>query len=246
GNVVTTSDPAGLRRKQYYDSLGRLTRVDEPGALGGAAASASVSISGTVLSVPSNSASNGATAGTANISLAAVAPCSPSIADRCNTQVVQQAAASASVMLTLGGADGSNQSCFTNPRTGRVMCSLPVADTGSLNVSMNVGGTVVNVSATYRGTDTPATLASRVFQNFPANAVVNVSNPNGGNTVTFSAAATGAALNGSSISASFVSNCVDTDTLICTMGWTGSLSGPNLAPTAPSSSTSGIFTGGLN
>src|SRR5262249_38197101 len=105
GNVVTTSDPAGLRRKQYYDSLGRLTRVDEPGALGGAAASASVSISGTVLSVPSNSASNGATAGTANISLAAVAPCSPSIADRCNTQVVQQAAASASVMLTLGGAD---------------------------------------------------------------------------------------------------------------------------------------------
>jgi YD repeat-containing protein len=69
GTNVLFTDPAGRERRNYTDALGRLVRVEEPGLSGGGYATGSLTIAGTELSV-STSSGNGASSGTATVSLA--------------------------------------------------------------------------------------------------------------------------------------------------------------------------------
>jgi RHS repeat-associated protein len=251
GNAITTTDPAGLQRKRYFDALGRLARVDEPGSLGGAAATGSVSISGTDLSVASNSAGNGATAGTAKIVLAATAACSSTITDRCNTKVVQQAAAQASVTVTIGGQDGTTQTCSVIH--GNTRCTIPVPDSGKFTLQMNVAGTAISSTATYNGTTntSPQAVAQALAQNLQGNSVVQASYTAGSASLTLTTVATGNAMNASMVTASINSDCVAAmnagGNQVCALGWNLILSGPGLTQPAPTqSATSGNFTGGLD
>lgn len=159
-----------------------------------------------------------------------------------STQILTQAATPASVTVTLGGSDSTNFSvvcvlgrCHTNS----------IKDSGTISFTVVVSGVTVGpVSASYNGSSTLAGLATTLFNNFPANSVVTMSNPNGGISFTLTTVATGSSANSSTISTSMVSSCVDSDTLTCTgVGWTMTLSGPNLAPTNASSAN---FTGGTD
>jgi RHS repeat-associated protein len=237
GAVVTTNDPAGKLGRRFTDALGRLVRVDEPGSLGGAAASASTTISGTDLSVASNSSSNGSTAGTATIALSAAAPCSAAITDRCNTQVVQQAAHTASVTVTIGGSDGTVQTCTTFRSVTR--CTVPQSDSGSITLQMNVAGIAVSSTATFNGSTnlTPQAMAQALAQNLQANSVVQAGYSAGSTSLTLTTVATGNAMNASTFTASINSNCAAEEAAggleVCGgAGW--------------NVSTSGHFTGGLD
>jgi len=255
GTAVTVTDPAGQQKKKYFDALGHLVRVDEPGSLGGAAASGSVTISGSVKSVPSNSASNGATAGTASITISPTAACSAAIIDRCNTQVVQQAAASARITVTISGADATNRNCVTNLRTGHATCSAPQPDTGTATLAANIAGTAINSGqVSYDGTAATTNLSlaqhlSSVFTSSPVATLVNAatSNADGSASFTVATAALGNATNSSTMSVSFATSCEDTDFTVCGgPGWRVSLSGPGLAATTPSTTASANFSGGLD
>ena len=207
GAVVTTTDPAGKLARRFTDAMGRLVRVDEPGSLGGAAASSSATISGTDLSVASNSSSNGATAGTATLTLAAAAPCSSTITDRCNTQVVQQAAHTASVTVTIGGQDGTVQTCTII--RGVTHCTVAVPDSGNITLQMNIAGVAVSSTANFDGSTntTPQAMAQSLAQNLQANSVVQAGYTPGSSSLTLTTVATGSALNASTFTASVNSNC---------------------------------------
>src|ERR1051326_2735713 len=71
--TMTTTDPASKQRRQTSDALGRMIRADEPGVLGGAAAAGSLTVSGTEKSVPTGTG-NGATAGTASVTIPSTVP----------------------------------------------------------------------------------------------------------------------------------------------------------------------------
>jgi RHS repeat-associated protein len=251
GAVVTTTDPAGKLGRSFTDAMGRLVRVDEPGSLGGAAASASATISGTDLSVASDSSSNGATAGTATLTLSASAPCSSTITDRCNTQVVQQAAHTASVTVTIGGQDGTVQTCTTF--RGVTHCTAAVPDSGNITLQINVAGVAVSSTATFDGSTnvTPQAMAQSLAQNLQANSVVQAGYSAGSTSLTLTTVSTGNAMNASTLTASVNSNCeaeVAAGGLeTCNgAGWNVSLSGPGLPQTSPSTSVSGHLTGGLD
>src|SRR5258708_3821533 len=170
GAVVTTTDPAGQQSRRYADALGRLVRVDERGLLGGAAAAGTVTMTGAEQSVPSNSVGNGATAGTASISFAATAACSSTIPDRCNTQVVQQAAPPASVTVTISGKNRTDKNCV-DTQFGTRCTSF--ADSGNLNASLNIVGTVLNPPAVgYGSASTTLSLAQGPATNLSGNPVV--------------------------------------------------------------------------
>lgn len=226
---ITFTDPAGKQRRQYRDALGRLIRVDEPGLINGQAAASSATISGTEQSVATSSG-NGATAGTASVAVAG---------NERSTQVLTHPATQASITVTLGGHDNSDSSSICGPRSCRTFNS---PDTGTLAFTVNAGGTTVGpISVNYANTST-ATLASTFYQNFPSNSAVSISNPNGGSAFTLTTINPGSAGNNFTITTQMTSNCTPSDTVNCGgVGYTMTLSGPNLSPTTAGSAN---FTGG--
>jgi RHS repeat-associated protein len=219
----TFTDPAGRQRKQYKDALGHLTRVDEPGLIGGQSSSASATMSGAEQSA-SVANGNGATAGTASISFGGST-------DR-STVVLTHAATPATVTVRIAGTDASNSDtiCTTTCRI------FTKKDTGTISFTVVVGGVTVGpVSTTYGASSTPAILASGLFAHFPANSVVTMSNPNGGSSFILTTTATGNSNNTSTISTSMVTDCIESDTWACGgPGWSMNLSGPSLAETTVS------------
>jgi RHS repeat-associated protein len=240
GFVSTGSDPANQQTRKYSNVLGQIVRVDQPGLSGASAASASVTLSGTEQSVPSASDTNGATAGTATATIAG---------PERTIQVLTHSATTSSVTLTIGGTDGTNFSVFTHCTQGTINnpphCTTTQTnfpDAGTIGFTMSVSGTTIPVTVNYSGGLSPANLATALFNAFPANSLVTMSNPNGGSTVTFTTAGAGTAANTASIATSAVSSCVHTGTFVCGgVGWTMTLSGPGLAPTKVSPEN---FTGG--
>jgi uncharacterized protein len=217
--TVTFTDPAGKQRKQYKDALGRLVRVDEPGLIGGQSASASGTISGAEqsVSVPNG---NGATAGTASISFGGTT-------DR-STVVLTHAATAASVQVTIGGSNAKNSNTFCGVNGCR---TTTIQDTGTISFTVIIGGVTVGpVSTTYGGGSTQTNLASALYNNFPSNSLVAVSNLNG-NSFIVTTAAKGNSTNSSTISTSLVTNCTDSGNVACGgPGWTmGLSSSPNFA-----------------
>lgn len=215
---LISTDPAGKLRKQYRDALGRLIRVDEPGLIGGQSASGTATISGTEQSVATTSG-NGATAGTAAVTINGT--------ER-STVVLTHAATPASVIVGLAGSDGtdvfSTQVCTGGPPSKLPLkCQTqthPSADTGTINFTVTVGGTQVTSSTTYGAGVTPSNIATGLFNNFPANSVVTMSNPNGGASFTLTTTATGSASNNATLSTQIIDNCQPSDTQSCSEGYT--------------------------
>jgi YD repeat-containing protein len=220
GASVTFTDAAGKQRKQVTDALGQLIRVDEPGGTGGSSGAGSLTISGTEQSA-SVANGGGATAGTASISFGGST-------DR-STTILTHAATSASVTITIGGSNAKNSNTFCGVNGCR---TTTIADTGTMSFTVVVGGVTVGpISTTYGASSSQIGLASGLYQNFPANSVVTMSNPNGGNSFILTTTATGNSTNSSMISASVVTNCTDSDNVSCGgPGWTmGLSSSPHLA-----------------
>ena len=220
GTSVTFTDSAGKQRKQVKDALGQLVRVDEPGGTGGSSGAGSLTISGTEQSA-SVANGGGATAGTASISFGGST-------DR-STTILTHAATSASVTITIGGSNAKNSNTFCGVNGCR---TTTIADTGTMSFTVVVGGiTVGPISTTYGASSSQIGLASGLYKNFPANSVVTMSNPNGGNSFILTTTATGNSTNSSTISASVVTNCTDSDNVSCGgPGWTmGLSSSPHLA-----------------
>jgi RHS repeat-associated protein len=230
--TVTSADPAGKQRKRYTDGLG-LRQVDEPGPSGGSAGTGSVSISGAEqsASVPNG---GGATAGTGSVSVSG---------NERSTVVLTHAATPASVTVTIGGADTTNvyTVCVNN-----VCHSHSYPDGGTIQFTVNAGGATVGpVSVNYTGASTPASLAAALFSVFPANSVVTMSNPNGSASFTLTTVANGVSANSATITTAMASSCdQNSDFWACGgVGWTMTLSGPNLSPTT--ATTAGL-TGGTD
>lgn len=208
--TVTSTDPAGKQRKRYTDGLG-LRQVDEPGETGGQAGSGSISISGTDQSV-SVANGGGATAGTGSVTISG--------AER-STVVLTHAATPASVTVTIGGSNSTNTRSVTSC-TGGPPSRLPLncrtsttnfADSGTIQFSVNVGGTVVGpVSVSYNASSSTSGLAAGLAGAVPSNGVVGVSYTSGSSSFTLTTIATGSAMNGSSISTSVATSCVDSST----------------------------------
>ncbi|HEY6251223.1 MAG TPA: RHS repeat-associated core domain-containing protein [Candidatus Angelobacter sp.] len=230
GPMATSTDPAGKQRRQYGDALGHLLRIDEPGSSGGAAGSGSVTISGTEQSA-STSNGNGATAATGSVTFSGT--------ER-STVVRTHYATTASITVTIGGSDSTN--IFTTCPTRCFTHNSP--DAGTIQFTVNAGGTTVGpVSVNYNDTSTTASIAAALYSAFPSNSVVTMSNPNGSPTFTLTTTAMSSSANSSTFSDSRVSSCDTTsDYWYCAgVGWTMTLSGPNLAPTTVSSAN---LTGG--
>jgi RHS repeat-associated protein len=214
-NTTTTTDPALKQRRQTIDALGRIVRVDEPGLLGGSAAGGSLTVAGAEKSVATSSG-NGATAGTASVTITATAP--PS--DR-STVVKTNAATPARVTVTVGGGPNAKNSatiCTGGPPSRfPLKCTTNTSpDTGTVQFSVNVNGTVIGpVKASYGNTSTPSLLATSLFQNFPANSFVTMSDPAGGATFTLTTVAKSSGANSTTVSASALTSCVDSDTVSC-------------------------------
>jgi len=223
GHVATSTDPAGKQRRTYADAFGRLVRADEPGIVGGAFASNSMTIGGAEqsASVPSG---GGATAGTATVTIGG--------SER-SLQVLTHAATNASVTVTIGGSDGTvtHSSTFC---TGGPPSRLPLrcrtttmqsADSGTLQFSVNAGGTTIGpMSASYSSSSTPATLAAALAGAFPSNGAVTISYASGASSFTLTTTAASAAANSSTLSTSIASGCVPSDSdsasTTCSQGWT--------------------------
>lgn len=209
----TATDEAGKQRQTCTDALGRLVKVIEPNP-------------GAV-----------ATFATGSFSVSGSEQSAQS-----------QPAQAASVTVTIGGSDRSNSNTVCTTTCTRVCTTTchttTFRDSGSISFTVTAGGSTIGpVSATYNGSSSPATLASALYSAFPANAQVSMSNPNGGNSFTLTAVS-GAAGNNDTISTSMASGCIPSDTMSCAgVGWTMTLSGPNLAPTTAATAN---FTGGQN
>jgi RHS repeat-associated protein len=214
--TVITTDPAGKQRKQYTDGQG-LRQVDEPGPTGGQAGSGSASITGTEqsASVPNG---GGATAGTGTVTLSGT--------ER-STVVVTHVATPASVVVTIGGSDGTitHVSTICPPRGTCHTITSHVADSGTIQFSVSAGGIDIGpISASYGSSSTSATLAAALAGSFPSNAAVTISYASGSSSFTLATRAQNAAANSSTLSTSLVSSCVPFDgdlaSTICSQGWT--------------------------
>jgi RHS repeat-associated protein len=237
----TFTDPAGKQRKQYRDALGRLLRVDEPGLINGQAAAGSLTISGSEQSVATSNG-NGATAGTASVTFGGTT-------DR-STVVLTHAATQARVTVTIGGANSTNVDTVTSctgvpPRQTCTTHTFKSADAGNIQLTVNAGGNVFSTgNVPYGGSSSQVSLASGLYSQFPANSLVTVSNPNGTNSFTITAATAGSSGNNFTVSTSLSSSCPISDNWSCPgPGWTMTLSGPNLSPTTGSPQN---FTGGTD
>ncbi len=214
--TVTTTDPAGKKRKQYTDGQG-LRQVDEPGPTGGQAGAGSASITGTEqsASVPNG---GGATAGTGTVTLSGT--------ER-STVVVTHAATPASVVVTIGGSDGTitHVSTICPPRGTCHTITSHVADSGTIQFSVSAGGIDIGpISTSYNNSSTSATLAAALAGSFPSNAAVTISYASGSSSFTLTTTAQSAAANSSTLSDSLASSCVpfdgDNTATICSQGWT--------------------------
>jgi RHS repeat-associated protein len=228
GNTKVITDPANHQRREIVNGLGQMVEVDLPGTTGGAAATGSGNVSGTELSVPSTSASNGATAGTASVTIGGTG-------DR-STTVITQVATPTKITVTIGGQDGTNTTTSTLC-TGGPPSRLPLTcrtttqnnlDSGNMQFSVNAGGTVItSQQVPYSSGSTTATLAQALAGALPANSFVTVSY-GGASSFTVTTTATGSATSTTSVSMSIVSSCVDsssdTSTVSCMQGWTASQS----------------------
>jgi RHS repeat-associated protein len=211
---TTVTDESGKKRQTCSDAFGRLAKVIEPNP-GAAATNATgwVTVSGTEQSGNS------------------------------------QSAVAASITVTIGGSDSLNTRTSCNFR-GQCTTTHP-ADTGSMSFTVVAGGATigpVSVPGGYNGNSNPVSLAAALYSTFPSNSSVTMSNPNGTATFTLTAASTGTIGNSYTIATSMVSACVptNTDTLVITcagVGWSMTLSGPNLAQTTVSPQN---FSGGQN
>jgi len=219
GLTTLLTDPAGQQGKQYKNALGQLVRADLPGPSAGATATASLTLAGAEKSVPSNSASNGATAGTAGITISPVAACSSTQQDRCTT-VLTHPATPATVTVTIGGSNTTNNRS-TTACTGGPPSRLPLRctttnsnfpDSGTIQFAVNAGGVTVGpVSVSYSSSSTQAGLAQALAAGLPANGVVSVSY-GGGNSFILTTTAKGAATNNSTLSTSVATSCVSSFT----------------------------------
>ena len=200
GATVTLIDPAIKQRKQFRDAFGRIVRIDEPGLAGASAATGSATISGTEQSIPSTSASNGATAGTATVVIGAVnsTPDVNGSYDR-STQVQTQFAAPALITLTIQGTDGTDSEVIcTRPTQCR---TITFKDSGNLGFTVTVGATTFTVSAGYDAAQSGPTLATALYNAFPANSAVTMSNPGGTASFTLTTVAKGSGSNSASVTA---------------------------------------------
>jgi RHS repeat-associated protein len=158
-----------------------------------------------------------------------------------------QPAVAASVTVTIGGTDSSN----TVTTCGLRCITTHPKDTGSMSFTVVAGGITigpVSVPGGYNGNSNPASLAAALYSAFPANSSVGMSNPNGTASFTLTAISAGIAGNTYTISTTMASSCVpgstDTTTTTCAgVGWTMTLSGPNLTATTVSPQN---FSGGQN
>ena len=249
GPTVTSIDPANKMMKRYKNALGQLVRVDEPGLISGQNASATLAVLGGESSVPSTSQADGATAGSANLTVTSPSKgtCPSAPEDKCS-QILTHAATPSSITVTVGGQNGTNvtstlicpihQSCRT--------FTVNAADSGSMWFSVNAGGTIISTSAVpYGSGSSQSGLADALAGAFPANSLVQVLHTLGTNSFTLQSIATGTAPNSDSISTSIATNCsdpgTDNTTVTCNQGWSMSLSGPSLPSTTASSAS---FSGG--
>jgi RHS repeat-associated protein len=238
GNVVSAGNGVGVNFGYSYNIFGRLTGMTSslndaghPGTLLSNAHYSPLSITDTLgngvmetldfspramLTSYTGTAPNGQP-GTGSVIISGVLQ---------TYQQQTQAATPASVTVTLGGSDSSNSDTVCT-RTCRTFL---IKDSGTIQFSVNVGGATVGpVQASYSGSSTLATLATALFQNFPANSLVTMSNPNGSASFTLTTIATGTVANNTTISASITSSCQDTDFIACSgPGWTISPSQANL------------------
>ena len=219
GQVTVSTDPANHQTRQFTNALGQIVRVDQPGPSGGVVASAVATLSGTEQSVASNSSSNGATAGTANITITPTAPCSSAMQDRCVT-LLTHPATPASATVTIGGSNTTNGRSST-ACTGGPPSRLPLrchttsstfADSGTITLTVNAGGiTVGPVSINYDGSSSQTGLAGALAAALPANGAVAVSY-GGGTSFTLTTKAVGSATNASTVLTSVATGCVSSST----------------------------------
>lgn len=112
-----------------------------------------------------------------------------------------------------------------------------------MQFSVAGGGTSIGpVKVNYDGNSTTASLATALFIAFPSNSLVTMSNPNGSSSFTLTTIATSSGANSTTISTLMVSSCTPSSSQTCGgVGWTMTLSGPNLPPTTASTAN---FSGG--
>ncbi len=107
GATVTSIDPANKMIKRYKNALGQLVRVDEPGLINGQQASGALTVNGGESSVASTSQADGATAGSANLTISSPSKgtCPTAPEDKCS-QILTHAATPSSITVMVGGATG--------------------------------------------------------------------------------------------------------------------------------------------
>jgi RHS repeat-associated protein len=95
----------------------------------------------------------------------------------------------------------------------------------------------------YDGSSTTTSIAAALYAAFPSNSLVTMSNPNGSSSFTLTTTATGSATNSASFTDALTSGCDPTSEYVACrgVGWTMTLSGPNLSPTTAASAS---LTGG--
>ena len=199
-NTVTITDPALKQSRQTSDAMGRLIRVDEPGTLGGAPATASLPVTGTERSVATGSG-NGATPASASVTI------TPNSASDRSTSVRTHNATAATGTVTIGGQENATtfDPCSDQQPTfggggGVPSCPYTVWDSGS--VSMTVNG--VTQSVAYGQSSTPSSIAAALAATFSSNGTFNVTAS--GNVVTAHALTAGAGGNAITLSSASATN----------------------------------------
>jgi RHS repeat-associated protein len=205
GNTTTVTDQTGKQRRSISDGLGRLIEVDEPGGdIAGSQASGGITISGTLKTIPGANS----TPGTGWVAFSGSEQSKPGTP-----------ATPASVTVTIGGTNSINTTLICSGGRCR---SINSQDTGGIQFTVTGGGTSVGpISTSYNGSSNTVSLATGLFNNFPANSVVTASNPNGSSSFTLTTAASGISANTSTISSSVTSACKPSATVSCSgPGWT--------------------------
>ncbi len=185
GDCTITTDEAGNQRRSCSDALGRLVEVDEPNAgVTGGISHGSITVAGAP-HAPVTIGAQGAVAATGSVTISGAEQ---------SKSVVSQAAISGAATIRIAGTDASIQTCGGTPT--HQIC-VTTYDTGSLTVTVNVGGTLISQSAGYQQGTLPAALANGLQQAFAANnsATFAVSYIAGADNFTLVARAAGASTN---------------------------------------------------
>lgn len=123
-----------------------------------------------------------------------------------------QAGTPANVTMTLGGSDGAItvQICVPNLHGGQTCHFQAAKDGGAISLTVTAGGNSVSSSANYSASSSPSSIATDLYNNFPSNSLVTMSNPNGSSSFTFQTIAVGASTNNTTFSATIASSCKPT------------------------------------